>query len=322
MSRTIADLTAGTLIYIDETVSGTTNHVPYFYLGLDDYGNARVLRQYCPLAKRMHSSNVASYAGCEMDLWLENTSSGFLSRFDAATINALVNTTIKYVDYNQSGDSTAEVLETARRCFLLSYSEMGYGNDPAGNEGTSFANAINTATGKTGNSAKIGYNESGTAVDSWLRSAYSTTNFRNVIHNGNASNSNASSASNCPRPALSVAAATIVSDEGADSIFLLPDGRRTTWNVEMEMSLGESEDRPAQAKVEVPTSGITDIAVQVTNNYGDASPAWVNVTNGSSAILPNTAKTSTNWELGIKIQAAANIPTGYIGEPAVVIATD
>ena len=321
MSRTLADLTAGTLIYLDETVSGTTNHIPYIYLGLDENGNGRLLRQYAPLNKRMHSSN-ASYAGSEMDTWLEDSSSGFLSRFDTDTINALNYTSIKYVDYNQSSDTTAEVLEISRRCFLLSYSEVGFGNDSAGNEGQSYFDVLKTFTGLTTNMARVAYNESGTAVGSWLRSAYSTTYFRSVDTGGSASYGNASHAGYWPRPALSVAPATIVSDEGADTIFLLPDTRTTTWNVDMNMSLGESTNRPSQAKVEVATSDISSLTIQITNNYGDSSPVWTTIQNGSVATLTNATKTTDNWEVGIKINAASTVPSGYIGEPVVLIATD
>ena len=319
MSRTIADLTAGTKIYIDETVSGETTHVPYIYLGIDDYGKARVLRQYAVQAKRMHSSNVAAYAGCEMDTWLENT---FISRFDAATQNALVNTTIKYVDYTQSVGGTAQVLEIARRIFLLSYSEEGYGNDAAGNEGSSFLAALQTFTGKTGNAARIVYNASNTAVSAWLRSAYSATNFRFVYASGTANNYNASYTNIWPRPALSVAPATIVSDEGADEIFLLPDGRRTTWDISMEMELGESESRPKQAHVELAKTGISSATVKVCNNFGDAAPVWATCDANGDCDLNNSTKTTTNWKIGIKIEATANSPTGYIGEPAVIVATD
>ena len=63
MSRTISQLTPGTMVYVDETVSGVLSHVPYIYLGLDESGNARLLRQYAAVSKRMHSSNVASYSG-------------------------------------------------------------------------------------------------------------------------------------------------------------------------------------------------------------------------------------------------------------------
>lgn len=318
MSRTISQLSAGTLIYIDETISGNTVHTPYIYLGLDDNGNACVLRQYAAIKKRMHSSNVASYNGCEADLWLEDTSAGFLSRFDAATINALVNTTIKYVDYNQSGDGTAQVLSIARRCFLLSYSEEGYGNDAAGNEGSSFLPALQTFTGKTGSAARITYDETDTAVSAWVRSARSAENFRNVGTGGSASNGSATSAVNWLRPALSVAAATLVSDEGADSIFLLPDGRITTWNIDATVSLGETQNRPSKCKLLVPHGNFATLTLQVCNNYGDAAPTWVNCADGGVAEF-GTTKTGESWELGVKIHAEANVPGEAIGEPAMIV---
>ena len=324
MSRTLADLTAGTLIYVDETVSGETKHVPYIYLGVDDNGNGRLLRQYAPLAKRMNATNIASYAGCEMDVWLENDTDGFLSRFDAATKNALVQTAIKYVDYTQSAGGTAQVLQISRRCFLLSYSEEGYGNDAAGNEGSSFLPTLKAFTGLTNdNQARITYGETnGQAVGAWMRSAYSATNFRSVSTVGSAGNGNASSAYSWPRPALSVAPATIVSDEGADVIFLLPDGRRTTWNVNVAFSLGESAERPAEAKVELGEVGITASTVDVCNNYGDAAPAWVRCDETGYAEMPNAAKETTNWNIGIKIAAEGNTPESYIGEPIVTVAVE
>lgn len=319
MSRTISQLTAGTIVYVDETVSGSTNHVPYFYLGLDESGNARLLRQYAAIQKRMNATNVASYNGCEADQWLEDASSGFMSRLDAATQQALQNTTIKYVDYNQSGDGTAQVLSIARRIFLLSYSEEGYGNDPVGNEGSSFLGALKAATGKTdANQARIGYNESGTAVTVWMRSAYSATNFRAVSAGGSASYGNAASTSLWLRPALSVAPATSVSDEGAESIFLLPDGRRTTWDIDATMSLGKTANRPKTCKLMVPHDTFTVLTTQVCNNYGDASPTWVNCADGGTASF-GTTKTATDWELGVKIHAEAPAANRTIGEPAMIV---
>lgn len=324
MSRTLADLTAGTLIYVDETVSGETEHTPYIYLGIDDNGNGRLLRQYVPLEKRMNATNVASYAGCEMDVWLEDETDGFLSRFDAATLNALVQTAIKYVDYTQSADGTAQVLQISRRCFLLSYSEEGYGDDPAGNEGSSFLPALKTFTGKTNdNQARITYQQNSTAVRTWMRSANSATYPKYVETTGAAYGDYPATRTGLwPRPALSVAPATLVSDEGADVIFLLPDGRRTTWNVDVAFSLGESAERPSEAKVELGEVGITASTVDVCNNYGDAAPAWVRCDETGYAELPNDTKETTNWNIGIKIAAEGNTPKGYIGEPIVTVAVE
>lgn len=81
MSRTIAELTAGEKVYLDETIDGVLSHVPYIYLGQGESGNCIILREVAAIAKRMHSSNVAVYDGCEADLWLEDEESGYLSRF-------------------------------------------------------------------------------------------------------------------------------------------------------------------------------------------------------------------------------------------------
>ena len=317
MSRTIADLAPGTVVFVDETISGVTDHTPYYYLGLDESGNARLLRQYAAVQKRMHSSNVASYDGCEADLWLEDEESGFLSRFDAATIAALVNTAIKYVDYNQSG--TAQVISIARRCFPLSYSEEGYGNDPAGNEGKSYLDALKAATGKTdANQARIGYQANGTAVYVWMRSAGSATSFRGVGAVGSADGSAAANGYGWLRPALSVAPATSVSDEGADSIFLLPDGRKTYWGIEATMSLGKTAKRPKQCKLTVPHDQFTVLTMQVCNNYGDDNPTWINCADGGVAEL-GTTKTAAEWELGVKIHAEAPAAGRTIGEPSMIV---
>ena len=319
MTRQLTDLSAGSTVYLDETVSGTTSHVPYLYLGLDDNGNARLLRCYAVLQRRMHSSNRASYDGCEADRWLENTNTGFLSRFDAATLQTLQNTQIKYVDYNQSGTGAAQVLTIARRCFLLSYSEEGYGIDPAGSEGSSFLSVLERVTGKTGNSARITYNEKGTIVSAWMRSAYSGTEFRRVYLSGGNGIESASCADYWMRPALSVAPTTPVSEAGAERVFLLPDGSRTFWGIDAAMSLGMTARRPRSCKLLLPHESFSVLTIQVCNNYSDAVPTWVSCEDGGVAEF-GTEKTGTSWELGVKIHAEAPEPDRQIGEPAMIVA--
>ena len=175
MSRTIADLTAGTLIYIDEYTNNVATHVPYIYLGLDEGGNARVLRQYAYIQKRMNDTNVASYSGCEVDVWLENTTDGFLSLFDTATKNALTNTSIKYTDYTLNDQQSIQLATISRRCFLLSYTELGWAATAAGSEGKSYLDALKTfylaqhpgESTVSDNNARITYNQSETAVNAW-----------------------------------------------------------------------------------------------------------------------------------------------------------
>lgn len=323
MPRTISQLTAGTTVYVDETVSGTLTHVPYYYLGLDEGGNARLLRQY--LLDDNHkmvnaAGDAASYSGGLADTYLENTTDGFLARLDANTINALNYTSIAYVDFNQDPSGTAQLVTISRRCFLLSYTEMGGAATAAGSEGQSYLTALKTATGQSAdNNARIGYTETGaTAAIQWLRSGYSATQFRYVAANG-ALNYGGGHNQYKFRPALSVNPNTAVSDEGAESIFLLPDGRVTTWNVQAEMSLGQTAQRPSKCKVIVPAdTGVTVTTLQACNNYGDASPTWVNVAADGTATLGDT-KTGENWELGVKLVTAANAPSKTIGEPAMIV---
>ena len=241
MPRTIADLTAGQIIYLDETIDGVLSHVPYIYLGQDESGNCIILREAVAIQKRMHSANVAVYDGCEADVWLEDEDAGYLSRFDAATRAALVSTQIKC-----NSITTGEIGVIARRCFLLSYTELGYATTP--DEGVSYLAALQTAIGKTGNNARIAYNSAAAAVSWWLRSAISETQFRYVSTNGSASSRNATVTSFWLRPALSVAPATIVSDEGEDTIYLLPDSAKTYREVDAVVYVGSSDKRPKRAR--------------------------------------------------------------------------
>ena len=312
-SRYISQLTPGCAVYVDE--NGV--HTPYIYLGLDGSGNARLLRHYAVVAKRMHSANVAHYDGCEADLWMENETDGFLSRFDAATINALEPTTICMSDYTLNEGGTVEYPEITRRCMALSYKELGYGGSETD---VSFLAALQTYYDTTNeNTERIGRSSDETAVNWWMRSDNSASQFRYVSIYGSAGNYNASSGNYWQRPAISVAPATIVSDEGADSIFLLPEGRRTYWEIQATALLGSSAQRPKKAKLMIAETSITEATYQVSNNANDANPVWVNCQNGGVCDLANTSKETTDYELGVKINAKASVYNGRVGEPVLIV---
>lgn len=311
-SRYISQLTPGCAVYVDE--NGV--HTPYIYLGLDGSGNARLLRHYAVVAKRMHSANVAHYDGCEADLWMENEQTGFLSRFDAATINALEPTTICMSDYTLNEGGTVEYPEITRRCMALSYKELGYGGSETD---VSFLAALQTYYDTTNaNTARIGRSSDETAVVWWMRSGVSASQFRYVVTNG-ASYYGATLGGVWLRPAISVAPATIVSDEGADSIFLLPEGRRTYWEIQATALLGSSAQRPKKAKLMIAETSITEATYQVSNNAKDANPAWVNCQNGGVCDLANTSKETADYELGVKINAKASVYNGRVGEPVLIV---
>ena len=317
MSRTIAELTAGQTVYLDETVNGTVEHVPYFYLGQDESGNCIILRQYAAAQKRMHSTNEAVYDGCEADIWLENEETGFLSRFDTATKMTLVSTQIKC-----NNIATGEIAILARRCFLLSYTEEGYATTATTpDEGPSYFAALETATGLTGNRARTVYNEALTIVYAWLRSAASESQFRCVHSSGTAVIIDASIISYWLRPALSVAPGTIVSDETEDTIYLLPDAEKTYREIDATILLGSSILRPKQAKIVLEATNCTMLQLEISNNARDANPVWVSIENGGIAELTNQAKESENWELGVRVYAQSG-GKAVVSEPVVIIATD
>ena len=316
MPRTLNDLALGTTVYVDETVDGVTEHTPY---NLVSKGSTAVLlRRYVVGAKRMQPSNVATYDGCEMDVWL-NSPDGFLARFDAATVGALAANTIAYSDYNLTQDNTVSYPSITRSVYLLSSTEMGFGGSEQGASVLDALKIINNTTNNT--AARISYNSSETAGACWLRSADSASQFWYVGSNGSAASHNASQ-SHWFRPALSVALATSVSDEGAESIFLLPEARTTYWRISAVAPVGECAERPAQAKLEIAESGISDAAYYVTNNAGDAEPVWAQCNANGVANLTNTTKSTTNWQLAVKIDAQASTADGYVGESILAGLTD
>ena len=154
------------------------------------------------------------------------------------------------------------------------------------------------------------------AVNWWLRSANSETQFRRVSTNGYAGSGNATY-TGWMRPALSVAPATIVSDGTEDAIYLLPDSAKTYREVDAVVYVGSSDKRPKRARVMVNAVNCTSLQLRVSNNAKDASPTWVSVANGGTAELSNTAKITDAWELGVKIYAKSG-GRAEIGEPVVI----
>ncbi|MGN1193813.1 MAG: DUF6273 domain-containing protein [Dorea sp.] len=313
MARKISEMSVG-VIYLDETVDGVLSHVPYWNLGADSSGNYILLRECTTMTKRMNATNVAVYDGCEMDLYLENEESGFLSRFDAATRACFVSTQIKC-----NNISTGEIAVIARRCFLLSCTELGYATTP--DEGSSYLTALQSITGKTGNNARIAYNEALTAVSWWMRSAYSESQFRCVVSSGYAGSLSASNASYWLRPALSVSPDTLVSDETEETIYLLPDASKTYRSINATISMGASEKRPKKMRPIVTIENCTESTIEVSNNAKDTDPVWVTATNNEEVETPNTTKETDNWEIGVRITAKSG-GKGIVHEPIILVETE
>lgn len=320
-TRTLADLSLGATVKIYETVDGTESPAEYYLLKKNAL-NCILLRKETVQAKRMHSSAVANYpdaigegegtgAVCEMDKFL---CGDFQNRYSTAMKACLTPETIKYYDLNCYYGTEPRTIEISRRVFLLSSTELGYRTTP--DEGDSIFDALCAATGKTGNAARIAYNSSSAAVNWWLRSAHSASYFRGVHNGGYEVNFSATIASVWLRPALSVAAATLVSPEG-DDIYLLPDPDKPYREVAGTAILGTTANRPIKAKLMCEVTGMDDYDLQICNNANDDSPAWEDVTVGVEHTFENETKTDENWAIGFKFYGKSTT-IGKIESPMIL----
>lgn len=313
MARKISQLSPGATIYLNEFVDEVKYNIPYFYMGLDGNGKANLLRKNEDgAARRMNPTNVASYEGCEVDMYLENTVDGFLSRFDAATIAALAYTDISYTDPTK--DPNLQTI--SRRCFLPSVGDLGTGG--------AFLAALKVAKNTTNDNfaRKIGYGSGYSGPAYWLRSGGGTTSFSFIRGDGLLYWSGQSASSTALwtiRPALSFDPDTSVSDEGEPAIFLLPENRDTDWHIQVQTRIGITDKRPEKiAYLTIPSYRIKSTLIQVCNNYADVEPTWINYNTEGQTLL-GTAKTSDYWELGIKIYATSRYEDGYISQPQMAV---
>lgn len=214
MPRTLKQIELGSTVWLNE------NGVDVDYiLTRKDQNGVELLRRRVYTSRRMNSTNAIVYDGCELDQWLTNTETGFLSLFDSNLLSKIVNRSISTYTY---GDTECHYIQ--RNCYLYSYGDM-FGTESTNlnpEVGVVGPLMINRGTSDT-NIARIAKTSAeGYAVDCWLRSAYSATYFWSVNSYGASGNGNAAH-SYSVRPVLNVSSDTIVSDEGADIIYLLPE---------------------------------------------------------------------------------------------------
>ena len=277
------------LIYLKSIPIIRKEHV--YILTRKDQNGCELLRKHCVSKKRMHSSNVSVYDGCEADLWLTNSETGFLSRFSVALRSNLVNRSISTFTY---GDEESHYI--SRKCYLYSYAVI-----------------------KAWKTARIARNSSNMEnVSWWLRSACSAANFGYVDRSGILNDYYASYTAHWMRPVLNVSPDTIVSDEGANIIYLLPEEKPRV--VEYKGRIGVASAFPTYGCVKVDTSNLTNTIIKVTNNWGDGVPVWQTVQNDVQFQFANTEKQTENWELGIWFYGETpNLIDGYSEQPQLLI---
>lgn len=305
MSRTIKDLDLGTPIYIDE------NGTPKEYILISKSSDGCiVLRANCYEARRINATNAAVYEGSEMDLWLENEETGFMSLFTAQQKMAFVARSRPTYTY---GDTECHYIN--RRAFLLTYGELFLSTptalEPLNNIVPSLMLWKHTTNA---DSARIATDEANHAVHWWESSPYSASAMYVVRTNGASYGYAATDAGVWARPALNVSQDTIVSDEGTSTIYLMPSqGYR---EVSFRAKVSELETRPTKAIIDYTATNLYDVAVEVCNNYGDNNPAWVAATSGQEVSLTNATKQTENWQVGIRCYGKS-ASYGYFEEPII-----
>lgn len=309
MSRTIKELDLGTEVWLYENNVET----PYILIRKDTNGCV-LLRALAVEYRRMNDTNNAVYyEGCEMDNYLCNVESGFLSRFNANTLSAFISRSISTYT---STDTECHYI--SRTCYLLSYGELFNSAPTALEPETSVLASLmiykGTSDPSTARKCVMDSNLS-SAVHWWLRSPSSATTFFCVNTSGSSSNSNATGTSVAFRPALNVASATIVSAEGADKIYLLPDGM--TKIIDFKGKVLETATRPVKALVKYTASNLQNLNVQVCNNYGDTTPVWENATGMNEVTFSNATRETVNWQIGVRCYGESS-GYGYFEEPIVL----
>lgn len=317
MSRTLSQLTAGTVIHFNTSFTGTDADTTFIVMGASEQGNSVLLMPELVVAqKRMHATNVAEYNGCEMDTYLSAGTDGFRSAYFSASLQAcLVPTQIKC--YSLENDTTITI---ARDIFIPSYTEMGWASDY--DEGASLLPALKTYKNTTNdNTARIANNTAGTACYWWMRSAGSAAQFRVVYGDGYAGSGDASSSVWWFRPLLSVAGATLVSDDTEDTIYFFPNSAAPYREADAVIYMGSSDVRPKKARLITTVTNATESTLQVSNNAKDENPVWVTVGADGLAEFANTVKTTDKWELGVKVYAKSG-GRATIAEPAMMVEVD
>lgn len=319
MSRTLSELSPGTIVWCNTTLSGSDAATPFIVMGNSQQGNSvLIMQQYVYETHRMEPQNVVdTYNGSDMDTYLTSTDdTGYRMKYlSEAFRNILVSTTIEA--YVISSDTA---ITMSRDIFLASETEVS-ASGVAHAEGISYLPALKTATGETNdNNARKAYSTTGVAQYWWLRTPDSASQFRLVYNVGYMRGYNATDV-DYVRPLYSVAPATLVSDAGAETIYLFPDETAPYRELDVEIAMGASTKRPKKARVITTVTKATESSVKATNNFGDANPTWETVAADGTVTFANATKTTDNWELGVKIYAKSQ-DRAEATEPAMIVETE
>ena len=230
MSKKISEITPGSIVCFNTTLSGTDKSTDFIVLGPSEAEDSILLLQkYLYEHRQFNSTNGTEYSTSDIDKYLSaeaTESKSYRSKLPEDIRNCLVKTTIGSYSY-----SSSTTLSLTRDIFLMSYTEAGFTNDSKlVNEGNSYLNALKTAAGTTvDDDARKATLESGSSYNWWLRSPYNASYVNDVSSDGYGGGNNATISNPYVRPLLSVAPATLVDDSTSTlSVIGLPPKYQST----------------------------------------------------------------------------------------------
>ena len=298
MSQPITNLGKDDLICIRETIAGTETDVLLRILCTPEtnpYGNYYfVVREYATGTGagesnfRYNNSNTeVNYENSLLDQFMTGEYSGRLS---AETLACIATSSV--ICYNLAETASYTL---ARKIFALSNKELhgDYSNDESVDLGYF-----------TNNTSRITKNKAGNAVSVWARSPSSASAVCFVYTNGGLYTSGPAG-NNSARPAFNLLSSCLVATvaNGDGSYNLITSADIPARKAGFTSSLGDTETRPEQIKVECDTVCEGTLSVAVCNNYNDETPTWESTTLGTTHDFANQTKTADKWGVGVKIEA-------------------
>lgn len=298
MSQPITNLGKDDLICIRETIAGTETDVLLRILCTPEtnpYGNYYfVVREYATGTGagesnfRYNNSNTeVNYENSLLDQFMTGEYSGRLS---AETLACIATSSV--ICYNLAETASYTL---ARKIFALSNKELhgDYSNDESVDLGYF-----------TNNTSRITKNKAGNAVSVWTRSPSSASTVCYVAMNGGLF-TNSLTINYSARPAFNLLSSSLVATvaNGDGSYNLITSADIPARKAGFTASLGDTETRPEQIKVECDTVCEGTLSVAVCNNYNDETPTWESTSLGATHDFANQTKTADKWGVGVKIEA-------------------
>lgn len=298
MSQPITNLGKDDLICIRETIAGTETDVLLRILCTPEtnpYGNYYfVVREYATGTgagesnfRYNNSSTEVNYENSLLDQFMTGEYAGRLS---AETLACIATSSV--ICYNLAETASYTL---ARKIFALSNKELhgDYANDESVDLGYF-----------TDNNSRITKNKAGNAVHVWTRSPGSASTVCYVSTNGNLY-TRGPAVNYSARPAFNLLSSSLVATvaNGDGSYNLITSADIPARKAGFTASLGDTETRPEQVKVECDTVCEGTLSVAVCNNYNDETPTWESTTLGATHDFANQTKTADKWGVGVKIEA-------------------